>query len=147
MKKSLFTVVLCLMGGLIWADTRPNIVFILADDMGLGDIKAYGGDRCKIDTPHADRLAANGMKFLDAHTSSSVCTPSRYGLLTGRYSWRTHKQGGVFHGYNKALIAPGVSTVAGFLRENGYQTACIGKWHLGLNFDSTVGDDRKNIIS
>jgi len=124
------------------AGSTPNIVFILADDMGLGDIKAYGGDKCKIDTPHADRLAANGMKFLDAHTSSSVCTPSRYGLLTGRYCWRTKKQGGVLHGYNKALIAPSVPTVASFLKENGYQTACIGKWHLGLNFDSTVGNKR-----
>jgi len=123
-------------------DSRPNIVFILADDMGLGDIKAYGGDRCKIDTPHADQLAAKGMKFLDAHTSSSVCTPSRYGLLTGRYCWRTSKQGGVLHGYNKALIKPDVPTVASFLKDNGYQTACIGKWHLGLNFDSTVGNKR-----
>jgi len=124
------------------AGSKPNIIFILADDMGLGDIKAYGGDRCKIDTPHADQLAAKGMMFTDAHTSSAVCTPSRYGLLTGRYCWRTEKQGGVLHGYNKALIKPGVPTVASFLKENGYQTACIGKWHIGMNLDTTIAKDR-----
>ena len=71
------------------SSTPPNIIFILADDWGLGDVKTYGGDRCKIDTPHMDRLAETGMKFTDAHSSSAVCTPTRYSVLTGRYNWRS----------------------------------------------------------
>ena len=78
---------LCALAGSALAEEKhPNIIVILADDMGLGDVKTYGGDRCKIDTPHMDHLAAKGMKFLDAHSSSSVCTPTRYSLLTGRYN-------------------------------------------------------------
>ena len=86
---------------------KPNIICILADDWGLGDVKTYGGERCKIDTPHMDRLAEKGMKFTDAHSSSSVCTPTRYSILTGRYNWRSTLKGGVLWGFSKRLIEPG----------------------------------------
>lgn len=121
------------------AERRPNIIYILADDWGLGDVKTYGGDRCKIDTPHMDRLAAEGMKFTDAHSSSSVCTPTRYGVLTGRYNWRSRLKQMVLWGFSKPLIEPGRETVASMLKENGYTTAMIGKWHLGMNMPTTNG--------
>jgi arylsulfatase A-like enzyme len=113
--------------------TRPNIVYILADDLGYGDIQCLNPERGKIKTPHLDRLASQGMTFTDAHSGSSVCTPTRYGLLTGRYAWRTRLQRGVLDGTdNPPLIAEDRPTVAGFLRSRGYATAAIGKWHLGF---------------
>ena len=112
--------------------TRPNIVYILADDLGYGDVRCYGGDRSKIPTPHLDRMAEQGMRFTDAHTCSSVCTPTRYGILTGRYSWRSRLQKGVLYGDDPPLIAPDRLTVASLLKRNGYTTVCLGKWHLGL---------------
>lgn len=120
---------------------RPNIIFILADDWGQGDVKTYGGDHCKVDTPNMDRLATMGMKFMDAHSSSAVCTPTRYGILTGRYNWRSRLKSGVLYGFDKALIAPDRLTVPKFLQQNGYSTACIGKWHLGMDFSTTDGRD------
>ena len=111
---------------------NPNIVYILADDLGYGDVQCLNPERGKIATPHLDKLAAQGMAFTDAHTSSSVCTPTRYGVLTGRYNWRTRLQKGVLHGFDPPLIAPNRLTVAGLLKQQGYTTACIGKWHLGL---------------
>ena len=93
--------------------SRPNIVFILADDMGYGDVQVLNPERGKIKTPHMDRLAAEGMVFTDAHTSSSVCTPTRYGLLTGRYNWRSSLQSGVTWGYSSPIIPTGRMTVAG----------------------------------
>lgn len=121
-----------LAGGMtVFAAARPNIVLILADDLGYGDPACYGG---RIPTPHIDRLAAEGMRFTDAHTSSSVCTPTRYGLLTGRYNWRTKLQRGVLGGLSPRLIEPGRLTVAALLQQQGYHTACCGKWHLGMDW-------------
>ena len=113
--------------------TRPNIIYILADDLGIGDVRAFNPDG-KIATPAMDRLAAEGMRFTDAHSGSAVCTPTRYGVLTGRYSWRTRLQSGVCWGYSVPLIAQDRMTVASMLREQGYNTACVGKWHLGLKW-------------
>jgi len=118
---------------------RPNVVFILADDWGYGDVKCFGGDRCRISTPHMDALAAKGMKFTDAHSSSSVCTPTRYGVLTGRYNWRSRCKNGVLNGYGTRLIEEGRQTVASFLKSNGYATGCVGKWHLGMDMQSLDG--------
>ena len=109
---------------------KPNIIYILADDMGYGDLACLNRDS-KIRTVHLDRLASEGMRFCDAHASSAVCTPSRYSILTGRYNWRSWLKQGVTFGYDRALIEPGRMTVASLLREHGYATACVGKWHLG----------------
>jgi arylsulfatase A len=122
---------------------RPNIVYILADDLGYGDLRCLNPD-AKIATPHLDRLAAQGMVFSDAHSGSAVCTPTRYGILTGRYAWRTRLQSGVLNGYSRPLIAPGRLTVAALLKQHGYRTAGSGKWHLGLDWassDQAVPDD------
>ena len=112
------------------ADDRPNIVIILADDFGVGDIQAHYPDN-KIATPHLDRLVHQGMSFTDAHSPSAVCSPTRYGLLTGRYAWRTRLQEWVIAAYEPPLITKDRPTLPGFLNGHGYQTACIGKWHLG----------------
>lgn len=122
------------------AQGKPNIIYILADDMGIGDVKAYNPNG-KIMTPNIDRLAAEGMKFMDAHTNSSVCTPTRYGILTGRYAWRTHLKKGVLGGHSAHLIEPSRETVASLLKKQGYSTACVGKWHLGMDWPSTDGKD------
>lgn len=111
----------------------PNIVYILADDLGIGDLTAYNPDS-KIPAPNLDRFAREGIRFTDAHTNSSVCTPTRYGTLTGRYAFRTRLKSGVLWGYSKPLIDEGTETVASFLRQQGYHTACVGKWHLGLDW-------------
>lgn len=114
---------------------NPNIVYILADDLGYGDIHALNADS-KIPTPNCDQLARNGMVFTDAHSGSAVCTPTRYGILTGRYAWRTRLKSGVLWGYSKALIEPERMTVASLLKQKGYATACVGKWHLGWNWQT-----------
>ena len=113
------------------AELLPNIVIVLADDMGQGDVGVYN-ESTKIPTPGLDSLASSGMRFSDAHSPSGVCTPTRYGLLTGRYSWRTHMKKGVLRGYSPLLIDPARPTIASMLRKQGYATAAIGKWHLGL---------------
>ena len=116
------------------AATRPNIVILLADDMGFGELQCLNPKRGKIPTPRLDSIAASGMVFTDAHGGSSVCTPTRYGLMTGRYAWRTRLQNGVLTG-GPSLIAPDRLTLAKLLREQDYHTAIIGKWHLGMLFD------------
>ncbi|MEW4564304.1 arylsulfatase [Bremerella sp. JC770] len=116
------------------AAEKPNIVFIMCDDLGYGDVQCLNPKHGKIPTPGADRLAAEGMTFTDAHSGSSVCTPTRYGLLTGRYSWRTKLQSGVVTGFAPCLIDENRPTVASFLKEHGYQTAIIGKWHLNFQY-------------
>ena len=112
---------------------RPNIVYVLCDDLGYGDVHAFNPDRGKIATPNLDRLAAAGMSFTDAHSASAVCTPSRYALLTGRYAWRSRLQKGVLGGFDRPLLDADRPTVAAFLKDHGYATACFGKWHLGLS--------------
>lgn len=118
--------------------SRPNIVYILADDLGYGDLRLNDA-RCKIPTPNLDRLARRGMRFTDAHAGSSVCTPSRYNLLTGRYAWRSRLERGIVWPWDGALIEPGRPTVASVLRDHGYHTACVGKWHLGWDWPTTDG--------
>ncbi|MBT5814733.1 MAG: arylsulfatase [Opitutales bacterium] len=118
----------------------PNIIYILADDMGYGDVKAFNPD-CQFPTPNLDRMADEGMLFADAHTNSSVCTPTRYGILTGRYAWRTEKKSGVTQGHSTDLIAPDQETVASLLKRQGYSTACFGKWHLGMQWSAKDGED------
>ena len=111
----------------------PNIVVILADDFGVGDIQAHYPDN-RIATPHLDRLVRQGVSFTDAHSPSAVCSPTRYGLLTGRYAWRTRLQEWVIAAYEPPLIAEDRVTLPGFLQDNGYHTSCVGKWHLGWNW-------------
>lgn len=140
-----FLLATCVAGLAAPAPSKPNIVYILCDDLGYGDVRSLGGERSKIATPNIDRLAAGGMIFTEAHSSSSVCTPTRYGILTGRYSWRTRLQSGVLNGYGAPLIARDRLTVPAFLKQHGYVTACIGKWHLGMTIDqknpsAPVGD-------
>ena len=120
------------------AAEQPNIIYILADDMGYGDVAA-NNPNCKFPTPFLDQLAEGGMRFSDAHTNSSVCTPTRYGILTGRYSWRTRLKGGVLDGAAGPLIASDRTTVATFLKKQGYNTACVGKWHLGMSWPTKDG--------
>lgn len=114
---------------------KPNIVFIFADDMGYGDVSALN-ENSRIQTGNIDRIANEGVVFTDAHSSSSVSTPSRYSLLTGRYNWRSTEKSGVLGGYSKALIPQGRRTMASVLKDQGYETACIGKWHLGWNWNN-----------
>jgi arylsulfatase A len=117
---------------------KPNIVFILADDLGYGDAGCYN-PRSKIPTPNLDRLAAQGMRFTDAHAPASVCSPTRYALLTGRYAWRSPLKHDVVLPWDRPIIAANRLTVASLLGKNGYTTAAIGKWHLGLNWPTTDG--------
>ncbi len=124
----------------------PNIVVILADDLGWGDLGCYNR-QSGIPTPHLDRLAAEGTRFTDAHSPSAVCSPTRYGLLTGRYAWRTRLKSGVLWGYSPPLIEQDRPTLATLLKSRGYTTAAVGKWHLGLGWPTrepvAFGDQSK----
>ena len=135
---------LSMSGGLLaQAPAPPNIVLILCDDLGYGDVGAYYPE-AKIPTPHMDKLARDGMRFTDAHSPSSVCTPTRYGVLTGRYCWRTRLKSGVGGGYSPALIEPGRDTIASLLkRTKNYRTGGFSKWHLGLGTAEKVDYSRK----
>lgn len=113
---------------------KPNVVMIFCDDLGYGDVHSLNPERGLIATPSVDQLAREGMIFTDAHTSSSVCTPSRYGLLTGRYNWRTRLQSAVVKGHADDLIAEDRPTTASFLKGQGYHTAILGKWHLNFQY-------------
>jgi arylsulfatase A-like enzyme len=117
---------------------KPNIIFIMADDLGYGDVSCYNPN-FRIRTPNIDKLAAEGIRFTDAHSPSAVCTPTRYGVLTGRYCWRSRLKRGVFGGFNRPLIEKDRMTVASFLKQHGYHTACIGKWHLGMDWTLKQG--------
>ena len=111
---------------------KPNVVVILADDLGYGDVQARN-PKSTIPTPHLNQLASEGMTFTDAHSPSAVCTPTRYGLMTGRYCWRSKLKRGVLGGYSEPLIEPGRPTIADRLSDAGYSTGAIGKWHLGMS--------------
>ena len=124
---------------------RPNIVVIYADDLGYGDVQCYNPQRGKIPTPHIDRLAAQGMRFSDAHSSSGVCAPSRYTLLTGRYHWRSRLQRGIVGLWGAPLITPNRLTIGSLAKQQGYRTACIGKWHLGWNWP--IPSDKKKLFA
>ncbi len=131
---------------------KPNLVFVLADDLGYGDVHCLNPGGGKIATPNLDRLAAQGMTFTDAHSGSSVCTPTRYGIMTGRYAWRTRLKSGVLGGFSPPLLEAGRLTVPALLRQHGYHTACVGKWHLGMtwprkdggSYDDTIQGDAKD---
>jgi len=116
----------------------PNLVVILADDLGYGDVGCYN-PRSRIPTPHLDKLASQSRRFTDAHSPAAVCTPSRYGLLTGRYCWRTRLKRGVFLGFDPPLIEPERLTLPGLLQRAGYETASVGKWHVGMTFTRKDG--------
>ena len=124
---------------------RPNIVYILCDDLGYGDVHCLNPQRSRIPTPNLDRLAAEGMVLTEAHSSSSVCTPSRYSILTGRYGWRTRLQYHVLGGNAPPLISEDRLTVPTLLKRHGYTTACIGKWHLGLSIPTPQEFSTKKI--
>lgn len=119
----------------------PNIIVLLCDDLGYGDVQCLNPERGKIPTPHLDALAKSGMVFTDAHSASAVCTPTRYGIMTGRYPWRTTHQAGVVKGFAPNLIAADRPTVASFLKSHGYHTAILGKWHLNFLYtDPQTGE-------
>ena len=122
------------------AADKPNIILILADDLGYGDVRCYNADS-KVPTPNLDRLACEGMRFTDAHSPSTVCTPTRYGLMTGQMPFRVPRGGSVFTGVGgPSLIAPGRLTLPAMLKQQGYATAAIGKWHIGLTFRDSEGN-------
>jgi len=136
-----FTMMAC-SAGKKEATTKPNIIIILADDMGYGDVQALN-EQSKIATPNLNKFASEALTFTDAHTPSSVCTPTRYGLLTGRYCWRTRLKKGVLRGYDKPLISDDRPTIASYLKDKGYNTGIIGKWHLGLGFHKDEAKSKK----
>jgi arylsulfatase A len=117
---------------------KPNIVLILADDMGIDSVAALN-EKCGIPTPHLDTLLKQGMHFTDAHSGSAVCSPTRYGVLTGRYSWRSRLKRGIVGQWERPLIEADRLTLPGMLKNQGYHTACIGKWHLGWNWAQKGG--------
>jgi len=121
------------------AAERPNIVLIYTDDQGYGDASCLNSES-KFETPSLDRLAREGMTFTNGHCSDTVCTPSRYGLLAGRYSWRTTLKSGVFGAEEPCLLTDDRVNLASLLKERGYQTGIVGKWHLGMDFPGTFGE-------
>src|SRR5690348_9346727 len=123
------------------APPLPNIVYVLADDLGWGDLGCYN-PQSAVPTPNADRFSTQGIRFTDMHSPSAVCTPTRYGILTGRYAWRSRLQVSVQGGCSPRLIEPGRLTVAELLRRAGYHTAAIGKWHLGMDWPLRPGAPR-----
>jgi arylsulfatase A-like enzyme len=141
MNKILFSGLL--LSGSLMAQNKPNIIYVLADDLGYGDLKSLNSNS-QIPTPNLDRLCAEGMHFTEAHSNSSVSTPTRYGILTGRYAFRSSLKKGVLGGYSRPLIEKDRNTVASVLKQSGYQTAIFGKWHLGLGWVRKSGEKSLN---
>jgi arylsulfatase A-like enzyme len=135
MKNTLFASFLVLFSIASFGQSKPNVIVILADDMGYGDIQAINPNS-KILTPNLDKLTRSGMYFTEAHSGSAVCTPTRYGLLTGRYAFRSSMKTGVLTGYDPPLIESDRTTIADLFKQRNYATACIGKWHLGLGWQA-----------
>lgn len=129
-----FLYLACSLLGAANPKAHPNVIFVLADDLGIGDVSPTNSE-CKIKTPHIQKMADEGITFHDAHTSSSVCTPTRYGVLTGRYNWRSRLARGVLSGNSDHLIPADRATVGHLLKRAGYHTQMIGKWHLGWDWD------------
>jgi arylsulfatase A-like enzyme len=127
------------------AQSPPNIVVIYADDLGYGDVQCYNPKRGKIPTPHIDSLATQGMRFTDAHSSSGVCSPSRYALLTGRYHWRGRLKAGIVGLWEPPAIPADRLTIGSLARQHGYRTACIGKWHLG--WDWPIPKNKRGLLA
>ncbi|MEM1138142.1 MAG: arylsulfatase [Bacteroidota bacterium] len=140
---NIFLLLFVLVAGNTSAQKSPNIIYIICDDLGYGDVQFLNPKRGKISTPNIDKLATQGMTFTDAHAGSSVCTPTRYGVLTGRYAWRTQLQSGVLRGGREfePLIDKDRLTVPALLKKAGYSTACMGKWHLGFKFEDEDGKE------
>ena len=143
-----FVVAVCLLActssGVAETNSHPNVVFVLADDLGIGDVSPTN-PQCKIKTPNLQKMAEQGLTFLDAHSPSSVCTPTRYGLLTGRYNWRSRLAKGVLGGSSKHLIPAERETVAHLLHRAGYHSKMIGKWHLGWDWVKNKVDGKEKI--
>ena len=131
---SRFTLFLLIVASTLSATDRPNIVFILADDLGIGDTKIYGGDLCLIDTPNIDTLADGGLKFNNAYVNASMCGPTRLAIMTGRYFWRNQQfQRGGAWGFTGLKVNPAERhTLGDMFQQAGYKTSYIGKWHLAL---------------
>jgi arylsulfatase A len=147
MKKTFLLLYSLLLAMVCFAQTtssKPNIIIILADDLGYGDLKCYNPERGKIATPQIDKLASQSMRFTDGHSSSGVCSPSRYALLTGRYHWRTRLQAGIVDVFGAPLIAPERMTIGTLAKQKGYQTAAIGKWHLGWEWP--ISKEQKSLL-
>ncbi|MFD2257846.1 sulfatase-like hydrolase/transferase [Luteolibacter algae] len=119
--------------------SQPNIVVIYTDDQGYGDVSHLNPDS-KFQTPNIDRLIKGGINFTNGHSAGSACTPSRYALMTGRYPWRTELKEGVGDVDQPSMISEGRLTIGGMLQQNGYHTACVGKWHLGMELPGSRGD-------
>ncbi|KHJ39442.1 arylsulfatase [Pedobacter glucosidilyticus] len=142
-KRGLLIVICFLFPFISIAQQKPNVVIIYADDMGYGDLAALNSNS-KIKTPNLDKLAKEGTLFTNAHSSSGICTPSRYAMLTGKYHWRTfHK---IIDSWEPPVFLPNDITIAKMLSQNGYQTACIGKWHLGWDWNSIKQNETASII-
>lgn len=131
--KVLLLILLATIGGITVTlgknEPKPNIILIYADDLGYGDVSCYGAT--KIKTPNMDKLAAQGLRFTNAHATSATCTPSRFSMLTGQYAWR-QKGTGIAPGDAPLLISTNVTTLPGMMQKAGYKAGVVGKWHLGL---------------
>lgn len=144
MKPNLLIVLVTILGlsASSFAANKPNILILYADDLGYGDVHCYNPERGKIATPNIDSLASQGMRFTDGHSSSGVCSPSRYTLLTGRYHWRTKLQNGIVNVFGDPLIAEDRFTIGSLAKSHGYRTACVGKWHLGSEWNLPQGKEK-----